>query len=70
VHLVIRDLKVAKKPYRTPTLRILDPSAVKAELEVAGRTQTADTRLMLSALNQQPDGKKSIAHSASRDSLP
>ncbi len=66
---MIRDLKVAKKPYRTPTLRILDPSAAKAELEIAGRTQTADTRLMLSALNQQSDGKKSIAHSVSRGPL-
>ena len=36
IALVIRDLKVAKKPYRTPTLRILDPSAAKAELEIAG----------------------------------
>jgi len=68
--LLIRDLKVAKKPYRTPTLRILDPAAARTELEMAGNTQTADTRQMLSALNQQPDGKKSIAHSASRDSLP
>ncbi len=58
---MIRDLKVAKKPYRTPTLRILDPSAAKAELQMAGSMQAADTRQMLSALNQQAEGKKGPA---------
>ena len=67
---MIRDLKVAKKPYRTPTLRILDPAGARAELEMAGGRQTADTRQMLSALSQQPEGKKSIAHPVSRGSLP
>ncbi len=64
---MIRDLKVAKRLYRTPTLRILDPAAARAELEMAGSTQTADTRLMLSALNQQPDEKKSIANLCGSD---
>jgi hypothetical protein len=67
---VVRDIKVAKKPYRTPALRILDSAAAKSELEAVGAPQNADTRQMLSVLNQQLDGKKSAAHSASRSSLP
>ncbi len=66
---MVRTIKVAKKPYRTPALRILD-SAAKLELEAVGTPQDAGTRQMLSVLNQQLDGKKSAVHSASRSSLP
>lgn len=67
---MVGDLKVAKKPYSTPSFEIVDPATAKAGLEAAGTSTDADTRQMLSVIDQQLNGKKSAPHSASPRSLP
>jgi hypothetical protein len=67
---MVRDLKIARKPYRAPALRILEPAAAKAKLEAPWHPQDAGTRQMLSVLKHRLVGKRSAAHSASSSSLP
>lgn len=56
---MVRDLKVAKKPYCTPAFQILDPAVAKAELEGTGLPLDENARQILSELNQQLGGKTS-----------
>ena len=67
---LVRDIKIAKKPYRAPALRILEPAAAKAKLEAARDPLDAEARQMLSALNHRLVGERSAARSVSNNSLP
>jgi hypothetical protein len=70
VHLVDRDLKIAKKPYSAPAFRVQDASTAKAELDAAGATDNANVRQMLSVLNRPRDAKPSPAPSTAETVLP
>ncbi|MGH9552439.1 MAG: hypothetical protein ACRD3W_23835 [Terriglobales bacterium] len=51
--MVVQDLKTAKKPYRAPALRIMEPAAAKAKLESRRQPQDAEARQMLSVLKHR-----------------
>ncbi|MGA9813777.1 MAG: hypothetical protein WBQ64_13415, partial [Terriglobales bacterium] len=51
--MVVRNLRIAKKLYCAPALRILEPAAAKAKLEVSRHPQDADARQMLSVLKHR-----------------
>jgi hypothetical protein len=70
VCLVVRDLKIARKTYRAPGLRILEPAAAEVKLEALLHPEDADARQMLSVLKHRLVGRRSAAHSASGSSLP
>lgn len=57
-----RDLKAAKKPYSAPVFRVLDAGTAKAELEATGASQDANAGQLMSAINQQLDGKIPTPH--------
>ena len=67
---MVQNIKIAKKPYRAPALRVLEPAAARAKLEAPRDPRDAEARQMLSLLNQRRVGKRSAAHSASGSSLP
>ncbi|MGC2184327.1 MAG: hypothetical protein WA637_13685 [Terriglobales bacterium] len=67
---MVRDSKTAKKPYRAPALRILEPAAAQAKLEAVRDPLDAEARQMLSVLKHRLVEERSAAHSVSNNSLP
>ena len=64
-----RDSKAAKKkPYRRPSLAVLDADSAKAKLTAMGDPKDANLQKMLSLSERQLDGQKAKSHSWFRPS--
>jgi len=57
-----RDSRTAKKPYSSPSLVVLDASAVKAKLKAKGNPKDAITQKMLSLIDGQLNRRKLKSH--------